>query len=281
MSVTLSAFGDEIAQDLDEQLAVLNELGVPGLDLRAAWGINVLQLSDDQARQARAACDAAGIRVSALGSPVGKSPLAEPVALDEQRIRRLVDIGDILACSRIRIFSWYPEDTSSNDHYDQYVPQVIDRLAALSAIAADAGFTLLHENERHIVGDRPERVLAFAEAIDSPHFRLIWDPANYVQVGVLNSMQYFEAQADRVDCVHVKDSRADNTVVPAGEGEGQFPELMAALRERDFEGVLALEPHLKLAAHSIGFSGPDGMTRAVDVLRRVMADAGLEERQLA
>ncbi|MDE0608628.1 MAG: sugar phosphate isomerase/epimerase [Anaerolineaceae bacterium] len=277
MSVTLSAFGDEIAQDLDDQLAVLNELGVPGLDLRAAWGINVLQLSDDQARQARAACDAAGIRVSALGSPVGKSPLDEPVALDEQRIRRLVDIGDILACSRIRIFSWYPEDTSGNDHYDQYVPQVIDRLAALTTIAADAGFTLLHENERHIVGDRPERVQAFAEAIDSPHFRLIWDPANYVQVGVLNSMQYFDAQADRVDCVHVKDSRADNTIVAAGEGEGQFPELMVALRERNFDGVLALEPHLKLAAHSIGFSGTDGMTRAVKALRRVMADSGLEE----
>lgn len=277
MSVTLSAFGDEIAHDLDDQLAVLNELRVPGLDLRAAWGINVLQLSDDQARQARAACDAAGIRVSALGSPVGKSPLTEPIALDEQRIRRLVEIGDILDCSRIRIFSWYPDDTSSNEHYDQHVPHVIDRLAALGAIAADAGFTLLHENERHIVGDRPERVLAFAEAIDSPHFRLIWDPANYVQVGVLNSMQYFDAQADRVDCVHVKDSLADNTVVTAGQGEGQFPELMAALRERGFDGVLALEPHLKLAAHSIGFSGPDGMTRAVNALRRVMADAGLKE----
>lgn len=277
MSVTLSAFGDEIAQDLDEQLAVLNELRVPGLDLRAAWGVNVLQLSDDQARQARNACDAAGIRVSALGSPVGKSPLAEPIALDEQRIRRLVEIGDILNCSRIRIFSWYPDDTSSNEHYDRYVPQVIDRLTALNAVAAEAGFTLLHENERHIVGDRPERVLAFAEAIDSPHFRLIWDPANYVQAGVLNSMQHFDAQAERVDCVHVKDSRADNTVVTAGEGEGQFPELMATLRERGFDGVLALEPHLKLAAHSIGFSGPDGMALAVKALRNVMAEAGLEE----
>ncbi len=277
MSVTLSAFGDEIAADLDEQLAVLKELRVPGLDLRAAWGINVLQLRDGQARQARKACDNAGIRVSALGSPVGKSMLADPIVLDEQRIRRLIEIGDILACRHIRIFSWYPDDTSSNDHYDQFVPEVIERLGALTAIAADAGFTLLHENERHIVGDRPERVLAFADAIDSPHFRLIWDPANYVQVGVLNCMQYFDAQADRIDCVHVKDSLADKRVVPAGQGEGQFPELMAALRERGFSKVLALEPHLKRAEHSIGYSGPDGMTVAVKALREVMAAAGLEE----
>lgn len=277
MSVTLSAFGDEIAVDLDEQLAVLNELRVPGLDLRAAWGVNVLELSDEQARRARRACDAAGIRVQALGSPVGKSPLADPIALDEARIRRLIEIGEMLGCPRIRIFSWYPDDTSSNAHYDGFVPEVSERLAALTAIAADAGFTLLHENERHVVGDRPERAQAFAEAIDSPHFRLIWDPANYVQVGVLDCMRHFDAQAGRVDCVHVKDSLADNTVVVAGQGAGQFPELMAALREREFGGVLTLEPHLKLAAHSIGFSGPDGMTRAVEALREVMTVAGVEE----
>ncbi len=277
MSVTLSAFGDEIALDLDEQLALLNELGVPGIDLRAAWGINVLQLTDEQARRARKACDAAGIHVSVLGSPVGKSPLADPIALDEDRIRRLIELGNILGTTRIRIFSWYPDDITTNAHYDRFVDEVIDRLAALTAIVAGADFTLLHENERHIVGDRPERVQAFADAIDSPHFRLIWDPANYVQVGVLNCMQHFDAQAERVDCIHVKDSRADNTVVPAGEGDGQFPELMAALRERDFRGVLALEPHLKRAEHSIGYSGPDGMTVAVNALRRVMAAAGLAE----
>lgn len=277
MSVTLSAFGDEIALDLDEQLSLLSELRVPGLDLRAAWGVNVLQLTDEQARRARNACDAVGIQVHALGSPVGKSPLADPIALDEQRIRRLIELGGILGTTRIRIFSWYPEDTNSNDHYDQYVPEVVERLAALTAIAAEAGFTLLHENERHIVGDRPERVQAFADAIDSPHFRLIWDPANYVQVEVLDCMRHFDAQADRVDCIHVKDSRADKTIVPAGQGAGQFSELMAALRERDFSGVLALEPHLQRAEHSIGYSGPDGMIIAVNALRRVMAAAGLEE----
>ena len=34
---TLSAFGDEIAEDVDEQLAVLNDLGIRYLELRSAW----------------------------------------------------------------------------------------------------------------------------------------------------------------------------------------------------------------------------------------------------
>ncbi len=277
MSVVLSAFGDEIAADLDEQLILLNELRIPGLELRSAWGTNVLQLSDEQARQARKRCDVAGIHISALGSPVGKSPLAEPIALDEERMRRLVELGHLLGTRRIRIFSWYPADSTSNAHYDQYVAEVTDRLAALTVIAAAAGFTLLHENERNVVGDTPARCLHFAEAIDSPHFRLIWDPANYAQIGVLRCMQHFEAHAPWVDCIHVKDSRADRTIVPAGQGDGQLPELMAALRARDFSGTLALEPHLKRAEHSFGFSGPDGMTTAANALRELMAQAGLEE----
>ena len=45
---TLSAFGDEIADDVDEQLRVLNELDIRYLELRRAWGTNVLELSDDE-----------------------------------------------------------------------------------------------------------------------------------------------------------------------------------------------------------------------------------------
>ena len=45
---TLSAFGDEIADDLQEQLQVLRELSVGYLELRGVWGKNVLHLDDDE-----------------------------------------------------------------------------------------------------------------------------------------------------------------------------------------------------------------------------------------
>jgi len=40
----IGAFGD----DLETQLQVLKELKIPCLELRAAWGVNVLNLSDEQ-----------------------------------------------------------------------------------------------------------------------------------------------------------------------------------------------------------------------------------------
>jgi hypothetical protein len=43
-TVRLSAFGDEIADDLGAQLALLRELEIGGLELRGVWGKIVLYL---------------------------------------------------------------------------------------------------------------------------------------------------------------------------------------------------------------------------------------------
>ena len=74
--IRLSAFADEIAADLDEQIAVLQSEGSGYLDLRGVGGINVLDLTDAQVSRSRAdACAAHGIGVAAIGSPIGKVPI--------------------------------------------------------------------------------------------------------------------------------------------------------------------------------------------------------------
>ncbi len=277
--VTLSAFGDEIAPPLEDQLALLKELKISGLECRTAWGTNVLKLTDEQAGKVRQLCDAAGIPVFCIGSPIGKSPLVDPIEHELANLDRLIEIGHIIGTKNIRIFSFYPSDTSTNAHYDQYVPEVIDRLGKLTEKAASAGFTLLHENEKDIVGDTPERCHALVTGVNSPSLRLIWDPANFVQVGVSElTERYWDLLSPYVDYVHIKDARlGDGTVTAAGEGDGQVPQLLTRLKAIGYNGVLALEPHLKVAAHSTGFSGEDGMTYAVNALRKVMAEVGLAE----
>jgi len=279
MSVTLSAFGDEIAIPLEDQLKHLNTLNVPGLECRTAWGTNVLKLTDAEAQKVRDQCDAASITVQCLGSPVGKSPLADPIENELNNIDRLIEVGNILGASRIRIFSFYPDDISSNAHYDQYVGEVVDRLGALTEKAAAAGFTLLHENEKDIVGDTPERCYQLMSGVNHPNLRFIWDPANFVQVGVENGIDnHWDRLSPYIGYIHIKDARlADGKVTPAGEGDGQVPEMLTRLKDMGYDGILALEPHLKVAGHSSGFSGEDGMTTAVNALRKVMDEVGLTE----
>ncbi len=69
---SLSAFADEISPDLDVQVATLEKLRVPGLDLRSVDGVNVLDLSLDDLQRVHDKCGERGLHVQAIGSPVNK-----------------------------------------------------------------------------------------------------------------------------------------------------------------------------------------------------------------
>ncbi|MGC9347076.1 MAG: sugar phosphate isomerase/epimerase family protein [Anaerolineae bacterium] len=276
---TISAFGDEIAQDLDEQLATLRKLSIGCLDLRGAWDKNVLKMDDEDLVRVVKTCAEYGIEVACLGSPIGKSPLDDPIEYEMNNLRRIFEIGESVGCRRVRMFSFYPADTSTNVHYDQHVDETVERLQMLVGMAEREGFTLLLENEKDIVTDTLARCNTVIKAIDSPNFRFLWDSANFVQVGEKNVVERgWPLLSDYIGYVHIKDAvLSDGHVVPAGEGDGQLPLLIENLKESGYQGVLALEPHLKVAGHSTGFSGAEGMRTAVTALRKVMDEVGAVE----
>jgi sugar phosphate isomerase/epimerase len=271
---TLSAIGDEVADDLHTQLRVLRDLQIGHLELRRAWGKNVLHLDDEEVARVREMCDGQGVAVSCVGSPIGKSPITDPIGREISNLSRACQIGEALNTRLIRVFSFYPPDTSSSALYDGYVPESAIRLSQLSDLAQQRGFLLVLENEKAIVGDTPERCSAILRTVNSPHLRFAWDPANFVRVGVSHPTDSgWPLLGSYVAHVHVKDSTlADGTVRAAGEGDGQIQELLAKLQESDYQGFLSLEPHLAIAGHSSGFSGPRGMTYAAKALRRLLAE---------
>lgn len=275
----ISAFGDEIADKLSDQLRVLEELDIGYLELRGVWGKNVLHLDDEEAAKIRQVCDRRGIKISCIGSPIGKSPLADPIATELANLDRIMQIADIVGTKRIRVFSFYPDDISTNAHYDQYVPEVIDRLSQLADRAAAHGFELFLENEREIVGDTVARCKALMAGLDKPNLHFIWDPANFVLCDEAHvTDDGWDVLGRYTTYVHVKDARlADGSIQPAGQGDGQIPELLTRLNETGGTVFLALEPHLAIAGHSSGFSGPEGMAHAAEALRGVMRAVGAEE----
>jgi sugar phosphate isomerase/epimerase len=265
--VTLSAFGDEIADDLAAQLEVLAEQGVRHLELRSAWGKNVLDLGADGLGRARALLDQHGFGVSAVGSPIGKSSLDQPPGFEQERLERAIAAAEALGTDKIRIFSFYYTGAAEAAR-----DEILARLAALAERAAQAGVTLVHENEKDIYGDTPARCRDLLETIGSPALRMAFDPANFVQCGVQPMAVAWPLLAEYVTHVHIKDAVFDDgSVRPAGQGDGAIPELLAALRERGYRGFLTLEPHLKVAGHSGGYSGPDGMRVAIQALKGLLA----------
>ncbi|MCA1006842.1 sugar phosphate isomerase/epimerase [Rhodococcus hoagii] len=250
----LSGFGDEIDPDPAVQAAVLLALGASHIEVRSAWGVNVAEMSPDHVARLRKILDDKGLTVSAIASPIGKVDVELPVGSEVERLRRVIAVAKALHSESIRIFSFY---RGPNRSHCDVRDAVLERMHALAAVAADAGVVLLHENEKGIYGDTPERVLDIMTAVDSPALRVAWDNANFVQVGVKPYTDGYHLLRPYLAYFQVKDALATTgDVVPAGAGDGELDATIAALAADGYRGFASLEPHLASAHELGGFSGP-------------------------
>ena len=273
MTVVLSGFADEISPDPRVQLATLAAESISHLELRSAWSVNVADLGAEQVSAFRAALEDAGVRVSAIGSPVGKIPVAAPLAPELERMRRVAGVASELGTTIVRVFSFFvPAGEPAERHRDQ----VIDRMGALARVAEEHGLVLAHENEKEIYGDTPGRCADLITAVDSPALRATFDPANFVQCGVRPFSDGYGLLRPYLVYLQVKDAlAATGQVVPAGQGDGQLRETLGALRDSGFTGFMSLEPHLARAGRYGGFSGPDGFRRASQALKFLLNEASI------
>ena len=271
----ISAFGDEIAVDFEEQLKVLQTLKIPCIDVRKAWDTTCTDFSDQQVQNIKDLCAQYNITVACMGTPIGKSPIQAPIENEAERLKRIADIAHQLGTDNLRIFSFYPEA----DVTDEVMATGIQRLQHLAELAEKLDVQLLLENEKGLLGETPAQCLQILEATNVPSLRFIWDPANFVQGKAEKQVdQWWDQLNPYIAYIHIKDATlADGTVKPAGEGDGQVKELLTQLHAQNYEGILSLEPHLVVAGHSSGFSGTDGMTVAVKALRKLMNEVGIEE----
>ena len=273
MTFILSGFADEISQDLSEQLAVLAAEDITHLELRSVWSANVADLSDAQVARLRQELDGAGVRVSAIGSPVGKIAVDAPLGPELERLRRVCDVAASLGTSIVRVFSFF---IPAGEPPDRYQEQVTGRMRALAGVAEERGVVLAHENEKEIYGDRPERCAEIIEAVRSPALRATFDAANFVQCGVRPYDEAYGLIRPYLVYLQMKDAlAATGEVVPAGQGDGQVGQTLAALRDDGFSGYVSLEPHLAQAGRYGGFSGPEGFRRASRALKFLLNEASI------
>ena len=278
--IRLSAFADEISPDLNEQIAVLKSENIHFLDLRGVWNTNVLDLSDKQASEIKEMLDAHGIGVAAVGSPIGKIPIDSPFDEQLQRFERAIALAKFFQTPFIRIFSFYPPAASVGDESfaspAAWRDEVLRRLREMTARARADGIILLHENEKDIYGDTIARCVDLLQSCDDAHMQAVFDPANFIQCEQTPYPDAYEALHPWLRYVHVKDARADGSVVAAGEGMARWPELLQRLREDGYDGFFSLEPHLAAAGRYQGFSGPDLFRRASQALQRMLQTMGWE-----
>jgi sugar phosphate isomerase/epimerase len=270
---TLSGFSDEIAQDFSEQCSVVAGLGLKYLELRSAWGTNVLDLDDDQLTLVQALLAEHGLQVSSIGSPIGKIGIEDDFGPHLDRMRHAADVARRLGAPYVRIFSFF---IPAGADPDSYRDEVLRRMTALAEVAQDADLVLLHENEKEIYGDVPRRCLDVVTSVASPHLRLAWDPANFVQVGVKPFTEGYADLRPHLAYVQIKDALfADASVVVAGAGDGEVVDTVRALRDDGFDGFFSLEPHLGSFDRIGGFSGAELWTSAWKAFTDILTAEGI------
>lgn len=277
---TLAGFADEIAPDPVAQCELLEALGIGWVELRGAWELGVLDLDDAQLGRLHRLLATAGLRVSAVASPIGKAGIGDDLDAHLRRFDRALAVAARLEAPYVRLFSFYiPPGEDPAAHRDE----VLRRMRALVERARGHDVVLAHENEHSIYGDTPERCLDIVESVGSEQLRVVWDPGNFVVCGVRAFPDGFALLRPHLAYVHVKDVRRDpasgaTVAVPAGEGDGQVTETLRALRDDGFDGFFSLEPHLAITGAGGGFSGAELFAVAHAAFVGLLDREGIEHR---
>ena len=241
-NIILSAFSDEYAKPFDEQLDGMNGFGIDHIELRFIDGRNVSEFSLDEARAIRKMLDEKNIKVSAIGSPIGKIRLDGDMKGQLELASRVFEIANIMDTKLVRMFSFYaPEGKDIHECRDG----VMSVMADLLALARRCGVVLCHENEAKIYGDTPEYCRDLLDEFGG-ELKCVFDMGNFVLEEVDPYPEAYELLREDIAYFHIKDALYEGAIVPPGRGHAKIREILDAHRQYAKEDFfVSLEPHLQ------------------------------------
>jgi len=274
-----SGFADEAGVSVERQMDVLEKNGIFMIEMRGVDKGHVIDKSGDELKALKEKLDKKGFTVSAIGSPVGKSPIGEDFAVAKGTFMKAVNAAKALGVKYIRGFSFY---TPEGEDPMAYADEAIRRLKELVKIAEGNGVIYALENESGIFTDLPSRCLYAVEALGSDSFKMAFDPGNFVMNNAKPYPDAYRLLKDHIAYFHVKDATLEpRRFVPSGEGETEMGPLLAEAYKDGFRGVLSLEPHLKYLDQ---LNDAQRFTTAVNALKKTLnghMQAGLPLLDLA
>lgn len=319
--VLLSAFADEAANRKTalEQVTALAATGLSHYSPRfvdvAGTGTvrHVVDLDTAEREQLKALHREYGIRVTSVGSRVGKVKLRDEPDRSHNKFVPFADYlqGEVAATVRtaveletklVRGFSFYPPLGADPI---PYLGQAVEQIGAIVDACAREGLVYGLEIEPNLVGSTGELMATLANKLNNhPNLVLIYDGGNIAcqNKDRRQCFHEYEAMRPHLGWMHVKDYRIDpglewtgvvdeerlRNFVPADCGDSGYDDVLRdlkthlpALEQRMQKlGVpgffLETEPHLKGGGQFGGFSGPDGMGVAVRSLCKVLDDVGID-----
>ena len=238
--ILLSAFADEYSKDIDVQIELCREQKISYLEPRFVGEKNIADLSAAEAKQLKEKLGA--IKVSSIGSPLGKINLADDFQAHLEKAKKVFETANILGAQNVRMFSFYLHAGKTRQ---ECRAEVIDKLGQMIGLAKKYNVTLCHENEAEIYAESPELCQDILDAFHG-ELKCVFDMGNFVLGGFDPYTEAYPRLKKYIQYFHIKDALAAGAVVPPGCGEGHIKEILDSyLNEFDRDVVITLEPHLQ------------------------------------
>lgn len=262
----LGIISDEVSSDFERSCKLIKSWDLSHVELRTLWGRNILELSEHELERARDMLDKYELTVTAIASPIFKSPLngksreadadfalADSGSFEEQLhlLERASDLCTRFDTRKIRVFTFLREPWSKD-----LVHSISSKLIQAAEVARERGVVLAIENEPVCnvrYGWEISKLFAKLETQASAqlleHLAILWDPGNALYAGEQHPFPdgYQVLPKSKVAHLHLKDvafgEDGNPLCVPLGWGEVDFIGQLRQLAGDGYGGPFVLEPH--------------------------------------
>ena len=255
----LTGFTDEASSDLSKQIQVTKELGWEYLSARTMGTANIHEVSESEFENICEQLDINQIKVAEFGTLIGSwsKSIDSDWEITVEEINRCIPRMQKLGVKFARIMSY----AQKNWGEDQLEQERFRRLREIVARFKDAGLEALHENCMNWGGFSADHTLRLLDNV--PDLRLVFDTGNPVfqrdrsksePFPWQNSYEFYQKVKHAIAHIHIKDGIMHNDegepeYTFAGEGNGHLDLIMADLKKDDYQGFIAIEPHIGKVFH--------------------------------
>jgi sugar phosphate isomerase/epimerase len=197
------------------------------------------EMARDPGGQARTIAEplaALGLKPATFNAAVGDLHDRSPGVLT-QRGREWRGLAEVMARLGVRIASFYPGYLKQGDPWHAKLDRIAASAREMLGLARKGGVEFVLEAHYDTPVATPEQIRALMAAV--PGLRFVYDPSHFAMQGLAAAKTDF--LLDRTAHVHVRDAAPGQMSVMGGTGTVDFARLLAALREREYDGFVALE----------------------------------------
>jgi sugar phosphate isomerase/epimerase len=255
-----SVINIEIGNNIEQSLEFAQANGFDAIEIQNVWGKNIEMLEKDELNRLNQLVKAHNLKVSCISSTLflrcflddrpqiapeikGFPTISGNYPSHLKGLQRAILAAQILDAPLIRVFGFQKENQITNNTFTQ----AAERFQAPIEQAKQAGITLALENCPHTSFGWGIHAVKLIQMINSPVFRLLWDPANSITDGEPDCIQAMPDIFPVLAHVHAKDvlvfPNGNRQYLAVGQGNVPWKVVFQELIKNNYDGAISIEPH--------------------------------------